>query len=218
MRSVSIAIAALVTLSCGCVSSSGDLDGAPMNLKSGFFYETDSREEFSGTEVPGQWLVQLSSLPNWCGKAAEFGDRMGLALDGSDVEAAWADIYGEDFWYAELLMVVEDTHSSQSGAFLDGVAWDESIVNPEEFRATLWHFTSAPDEAYWEGTGTWDDFADVFVTDAGTVKITRHTIDRRIGGKLNAPAVWFDDDEEAGEVQGQVDITFEVGTCVEMFY
>ncbi len=218
MRRMTFPLTALMLLSAGCVSSNADLAGASMNLQSGFFYETDSREEFSGTEVPGEFRVQLASVPGWCRKSAEFADRMGLAQDGSDIEAAWLDLFGADFWYVELAMVVEDTHHSQSGSFLDGISWDETIVNPEEFATTLWHFTSTPDEAYWEGAGTWDDFADVFATDAGTVKITRHIVDSRLGGKLNAEAVWFDADEEIGELQGQVDITFEVGTCVGMFY
>jgi hypothetical protein len=207
----------LIVLAVGCGGGNtvkGDVAGAPIEIKSGYFAQED--DVFEGGD--GQILIRLSSLDDSCAADVAFSDAAEEADDASDLEELWKANLPEDFWLIDLVLRVGDPDDDLSEKVFDGVAWDEVTDKDDQVFGVLTHYTASLDEEYWDatvGNGAGVDFEDyfeAFYTDGGDLEITGHTASEFIKGKFVTEAATTDD----GDTEGQIEIGFSVDRCAEM--
>ncbi len=192
--------------STGCTNTiSGTVDGLELPLMQSAFYI----ESEDGYGDDGTLLVWMSSVEDACTKAEAVLAGQDATDDPDELAALWSTHYPADFWEVTVVLRTADVNDSVAGSSFDGVGWDEESERPGQAFASFTHFLRDHDAAFWDGSGEYERYQDLYYTDQGTLNVDVHSPGDQIGGYFDTGAADWDD----GDAQGDVGIDFDAERC-----
>ena len=190
----------------GCTNTvTGTIDGLSLPaMQSAFYIEAED-----GYGEDGTLIVWLSTVPNACEVTETVLAGQAATDDPSELADLWSSHYPEDFWEVTVVIRAADIDDSAVGARLNGVPWDVDNGEAGDAFASFTHFLGAHDEDFWNGSGSYDRYQDLYYSDRGDLEIDIHSPGARIGGYFDADVTDWDD----GDLQGEVSINFDAQRC-----
>jgi hypothetical protein len=190
----------------GCTNTvTGTIDGLSLPaMQSAFYIEAED-----GYGEDGTILVWMSSVEDACSKTEAVLAAQDATDDPSELEQIWSTFYPEDFWEVTVVMRTADVNASLAGSSLTGVPWDVESEGSGEAFASFTHFLRPHDQAFWDGSGEYERYQDLFYTDEGSLDVDVHVPGDRVGGYFEAEVTDWDD----GDVQGEVVVDFDADRC-----
>ncbi len=197
---------ALAQAASGCTNTiRGTVDGLELPaMQSAFVIESED-----GYGEDGTLLVWMSSVADACNKAEAVLAGQDETDDPDALAALWSTHYPEDFWEVTVVLRTDDVNASLAGSTFEGVPWDEESRRPGQAFASFTHFLRPLDAAFWDGTGEYERYQDLYYTDGGSLEIDVHAPGDRIGGYFDTAVADWDD----GDAQGEVGIDFDAERC-----
>ena len=187
-----LAWAALLVTS-GCTSVAGTIDGERVAVGSAYFAQTS-------IEDTGLVVVVVSSQQDACEIDDAYRTELEDAVDVADAAEVWADYRDPEMWNFQVY-IVGDPGDDLSETSMETLDWDEEITEDHQTWLEATHVTQLLDEDYFAGEGDPDDYYDYYLSDGGSLEITRHDPGEALSAKFETTVVDWDDGDEQGDIK-----------------
>lgn len=196
-----LALALAGAVGCGN-NIKGEIEDHLIKPKSTFFFTQDGA--FGGDSLVG---VVMTDVPNGCEAYTTF--LTGGAAAPADLAARWAAIFPADFWDITFILRTGDPNVPLVGQAFQGIPWDAQLDAPQKVQGWFTHNLALHDQAYFDGTGNPDVYRRDYVSNGGTMEISKHEPGAAIAGRFAT----FTVDPDNGSPTGLLEITFSGDFC-----
>lgn len=180
----------------------GEIEDHLIKPKSTFFFTQEG--VLGGDSLVG---VVMTDIPDGCEAYTAF--LSGGSAAPADLAARWAAIFPPDFWEITFVLRTGDPNVPMVGQAFQGIPWDGTLDANQQAQGLFSHNLALLDQAYFDGTGDASLYRRDYVSNGGTLEISKHEPGGSIGGRFAT----FTVDAANGAPTGLLEITFSGDFC-----